>query len=112
MSQSTLDIIGNVIGWLGFTTSLTMLLPQVIKVMRTRDTKSLSLIMFILTFLNAVLWFAYGLLIAQMQLYIANACALVASLIIIGYILANHIKAKKQKNNQEVDELVSDTKSD
>ncbi|AKU79990.1 SemiSWEET family sugar transporter [Spiroplasma turonicum] len=84
-----------IIGWMGFTTSLLMLLPQVFKVIKTRDTKSLSLFMFILTFLNALIWFSFGLLTKSMQLYIANACAMTASIIIIVYIIINLIKSKK-----------------
>ncbi|ASP28466.1 hypothetical protein SCORR_v1c06940 [Spiroplasma corruscae] len=90
-----------IIGWFGFTTSFTMLLPQVVKVIKTRNTKSLSLIMFLLTFLNALLWFVYGLLTNSMQLYIANSCAMLASLIIIIYIILNILKAKNRKGKEQ-----------
>ncbi len=98
-----MDIAKEVIGWLGFATSFSMLLPQVIKVIRSRDTKSLSLVMFLLTFVNALLWFTYGLIEKNMQLYIANACAMAASVIILFFIIVNLLKIKNKSKKNKVE---------
>jgi MtN3 and saliva related transmembrane protein len=52
-------------------------LPQVIKTWRSRQTGDLSLIMFLVFCVGVVLWLAYGLLVGDLPLIVANAVTLV-----------------------------------
>ncbi len=57
--------------------------PQVIKAHKTRHTKDLSLIMYILLCAGLILWVAYGLLLRQAPIIAANAVTLVLCLYIV-----------------------------
>ncbi|MCZ8376972.1 MAG: SemiSWEET transporter [Beijerinckiaceae bacterium] len=58
--------------------------PQAIKVIRTRDTRSLSLVMYVMLAVGIVLWLVYGLLIVSWPLIGANLVTLVLVGIILG----------------------------
>ncbi|HWV52416.1 MAG TPA: SemiSWEET transporter [Pseudorhodoplanes sp.] len=50
--------------------------PQVIKAWRTRQTKDISLGMFVLMVTGVVLWLVYGVLIGDVPLIVANLVTL------------------------------------
>ena len=58
-------------------------LPQVIKAHRTRQTKDLSLIMYIMLSIGLILWTTYGLLLKETPIIAANAVTLVLCLYIV-----------------------------
>lgn len=60
-------------------------IPQVIKVIKTKDTKSLSLGMYSMQVLGVLLWLIHGFVIGDMALIIANAVTFCLSLIILVY---------------------------
>ncbi len=57
--------------------------PQAIKVIRTRDTRSLSLVMYLMLACGIALWLVYGLLIGSWPLIGANLITLVLVSIIL-----------------------------
>lgn len=59
--------------------------PQVIKVVKTKDTAALSLGMYSIQVLGIALWLIYGLSISDFALILANAVTLCLSLTILGY---------------------------
>lgn len=48
------------IGFLAALLGTTSLLPQIIKIWKTRCTKSISLIMYIIICIDSILWITYG----------------------------------------------------
>lgn len=58
-------------------------LPQVIKAYRTRETKSLSLVMYLVLLTGVSTWFAYGLLISSFSIILANAVTAVLVLLVL-----------------------------
>jgi len=58
-------------------------LPQAIKVIKTRDTKSLSLPMYIIFTIGVLLWLLYGLLVRDIPVIAANTITSVFSAIIL-----------------------------
>lgn len=60
-------------------------LPQVIMVMKTKDTKSISLKMYILFISGTILWFIYGLLIKNIPITLANFITGALAFIILYY---------------------------
>ena len=58
------------------------LLPQVIKVLKTKDTSSLSLGMYSLQVIGVFLWLVHGVVISDMALLIANVITFGLSMII------------------------------
>ncbi len=67
----------------GAVTALTFL-PQVIKTWKEKSAKDISLYMFLITFVNEIMWLVWGLLINNMVVILTNAVMLVMSGIMIG----------------------------
>ncbi len=57
--------------------------PQVIKTLKTKDTKGISLLMYSVTTLGIFLWLVYGLLINDTPIILANAVTIVLTLSIL-----------------------------
>lgn len=58
-------------------------LPQAFKVIKTKDTEGISLLMYLINVTGIFLWFIYGLMIHDGALIIANGIAFVLSSIIL-----------------------------
>lgn len=74
---SLTDLIGNAAS----ATAVVIMVPQVIKIIRTKDVRGLSLGMMVLYFVNCSLWLAYGWLIAAFPLVFCNSIAVVIGLV-------------------------------
>ena len=59
--------------------------PQVYKVVTTKDTKSISLPMYVLFVFGIALWLIYGLIKQDIPIIIANAVTLVLACVILFY---------------------------
>ena len=75
------ELIGNFAA--GATTA--SFIPQAIKVMRTRDTHSISLWMYVIFTFGVVLWLMYGILLKAHPIMLANAVTLIFAAVILGY---------------------------
>jgi len=73
------DILGYAAGAL---TAFTFL-PQVIKTWKEKSAKDVSLYMFIIAFLNEIMWLVYGFMINNWVIIATNAVMLVMSSIMI-----------------------------
>ena len=58
-------------------------LPQVIKVLQTKDTKAISLGMYLMSVIGIFLWMVHGYRIGDMALFIANVGTVCLALIIL-----------------------------
>lgn len=59
--------------------------PQVIKVVKTKDTKSISLIMYLMSTIGIFLWMMHGLMIKDSALFYANMVTFGLALVILIY---------------------------
>jgi len=66
-----------IVGFLASLLSILNQFPQAIKVFRTQDTKSLSLVMYCIVVVAISLWLVYGILLKDSPLIWANALSLV-----------------------------------
>jgi MtN3 and saliva related transmembrane protein len=57
--------------------------PQVVKTWKTRSTADLSLSMFLVLVIGVVLWLAYGMLLGDVPLIVANGITLILTGIIL-----------------------------
>jgi MtN3 and saliva related transmembrane protein len=57
--------------------------PQTIKTIRTRDTKSISLAMYVMFTAGIALWLVYGLLVESWPLIFANSITFLLALTIL-----------------------------
>lgn len=76
-----MDSIGFIAGFL----TTASLLPQVIKVIRTKDTKSLSLLMYFIFIIGISLWIVYGFSKDDYPLIFSNIVTLSFGVIILRY---------------------------
>ncbi len=58
-------------------------LPQTIQVIKTKQTKDISLNMYIALTIGVVLWLIYGILLSEIPIIIANGITLVFSVVIL-----------------------------
>ena len=85
---------------IGFTAAICStfaLLPQVIRVWKTRETDQLSGGAFMLMFVGAILWFTYGVLREDMVIISANSI----TLLFIAYIIVIKAKNTYSSNQQQ-----------
>lgn len=60
-------------------------IPQVIKVVKTKETKSISLVMYCVSVTGLCLWIVHGILIKDAAVLLANSFTLLLSSIILLY---------------------------
>jgi MtN3 and saliva related transmembrane protein len=73
------------IGYAAATLTTVSFVPQAIKTLRTRDTRSISLGMYMTFVAGIVLWFCYGLVLGSWPMIIANVVtfALAGSILLL-----------------------------
>lgn len=59
------------------------LVPQVIKTLKTKSTKDVSLGMFVIFTLGVILWLVYGFLTASISMIVANSLTFVLAAVIL-----------------------------
>lgn len=83
----------SVIGFLAAACSVSSFVPQAFKILRTRDTSSLSPPMYALTTTGFLLWTAYGVAQGQWPLILTNAvCFVLAAFILVMTLLPKREK--------------------
>lgn len=86
MHLSASDIVGFVAG----ICTTTSFLPQVIKTMRTRSTRDISLGMWFLLFVGSFLWLVHGIQIDSIPIILANG----VTLVLVGIVLFLKVRYK------------------
>jgi len=61
-----------IIGMIGASLTTVAFLPQAIKTIRTKNTRDLSLGMFVLSEMGVIMWLIYGILISDPPIIFAN----------------------------------------
>ena len=74
-----------IIAWAASLVSTISFLPQVIKTIKTKHTRDLSLPMYILTILGVILWSIYGISLKSWPMIATNIFIFTFASIIIGY---------------------------
>ena len=73
-----------IMGYLAAFLTTVAFFPQTYQTIKTRDTKSISLSMYVLFTAGIALWLAYGILIESLPLIFANAITFVMAATILG----------------------------
>jgi len=77
--------IANIIGLLAGAFTTAAFIPQVIKTLKTRSTKDISLGMFLVTSTGLALWLLYGILAGALPVIVANSISLPLCLTIVAF---------------------------
>ncbi|TRZ77159.1 hypothetical protein D4R87_03385 [bacterium] len=76
-----MDLLTQIIGFLAVIVGTLIMLPQVIKTIKTKKAADISLIMLIFYFLSCSLWLIYGVLLLSWPLIICNFIVLIISIV-------------------------------
>jgi MtN3 and saliva related transmembrane protein len=68
----------------GFCTTISFV-PQVLKIVRTRDTKGISLFMYIIFTTGIICWLAYGIFLNDLPIIVCNGITLCLAATILGF---------------------------
>lgn len=74
--------------FLGFTAAILTtlaLVPQLVKIIKTKSVNDISLGMFSMFFIGVTLWLVYGLLIKSPPLIVANFVSMIMNMAILAY---------------------------
>ena len=77
------DILVTIIGLIGAILTTIGFLPQMIKVIQTKQTRDISLGMYIIMIIGAVFWLTYGIILSSIPIIFANSISFVFVLIIL-----------------------------
>lgn len=86
-----------ILGFIAAALTTGSFLPQAIKTIRTNDTRSISLFMYLLFSTGTLLWLIFGMLSSNMPIIVANAITLVFAVIILFYKVRNQKKGNINK---------------
>lgn len=73
----------DLLGYIAAFLTTTSFLPQVIRTLRTGDTRSISFTMYLMLVAGVAAWLAYGLLLGALPIVLANGMTLLLSSIIL-----------------------------
>ncbi len=73
------------VGFMAAVLTTTSFIPQAIKAIKTKNTKDLSLPMYIIFNSGVFLWFMYGIFTTDLPVTLANGITLIFSMIILIY---------------------------
>ena len=72
-----------ILGFLAAVCTTASFVPQVWHILKTRDTRAISLMMYLLFTVGVVLWLVYGIMIGSAPVIVANSITLVLALVIL-----------------------------
>jgi MtN3 and saliva related transmembrane protein len=73
--------------WLGYVAAVlttAAFVPQALKTIRSRDTRGISLAMYVVFTIGVMFWFAYGVALGSWPMIIANTITFALAAIILG----------------------------
>lgn len=91
-----MDLLTTIIGYSASLAGMSIMIPQVIKTIRTKSAKDLSWVMMALFFVNCILWVAYGALIRDIPVMITN------SWVVVVLVIQSILKAKYEREAPKV----------
>lgn len=78
-------VASEVIGYVAAILTTASFVPQVLQVVRTRDTRAISRTMYVAFCIGIAMWLLYGIALASPPIIAANAVTLVLASVVLGY---------------------------
>lgn len=72
-----------IIGFMAATCTTISFIPQVLRILKTRDTKGISLSMYSIFTVGVACWLIYGCFLGSLPIILANAVTLILALTIL-----------------------------
>ncbi|MBI5392777.1 PQ-loop repeat-containing protein [Candidatus Woesearchaeota archaeon] len=90
-----------ILGWTATFLFSIMIVPQMIKTIKSKDTKGVSLLLFIIFLIANIIALIYAILITQPPLIIKYVIAILTTITYIGIFFYYSLKQKKDKEKRE-----------
>jgi MtN3 and saliva related transmembrane protein len=87
-------LLPDLLGYAAACLTTTAFVPQVVHTVRTRDTRSISLGMYLLFCGGVALWALYGLVLSAWPIVLANGVTLLLALTVLVYKLTEQRRAR------------------
>ena len=74
------------LGWMGYaaaTCTTLSFIPQAVKTIRSRDTRGISLLMYVVFTIGIGFWFGYGIVLGSWPMLLSNVVTLALALVIL-----------------------------
>ncbi|AXY01976.1 glutathione synthetase [Vibrio alfacsensis] len=84
-----------ILGYIAATCTTCAFIPQVMHILKTKDTSSISLGMYTIFILGVFLWMTYGFIVADLPVMLANAITLLLASIIWGIKIRHTLRRRK-----------------
>lgn len=84
----------NIIGYLAAFCTTAAFIPQVLLVIKTKDTRGISLGMYIVFCIGLSLWLIYGIFKNDTAIILANVITLALASIVLGYKVRERLKTR------------------
>ncbi|HOV15808.1 MAG TPA: SemiSWEET transporter [Spirochaetota bacterium] len=81
-----------IIGFLAGILTTSAFLPQLIKIIKSRHTKDLSILTYVIFCLGIILWLLYGIYHKSLPIIIFNSITFVLNFVILMLIIFNNLK--------------------
>jgi MtN3 and saliva related transmembrane protein len=75
--------IANILGFIAAGIGIIVFLPQAWRVWKTKDTKSISLLTFLILVFSSALWTSYGIILSAAPIILVNAIIIVLGSFIV-----------------------------
>jgi MtN3 and saliva related transmembrane protein len=95
------DLFFTIIGYVAAVGTTVSFVPQAIKCIVTKDTRNISLWMYVLFVFGTACWLAYGIYYKQLQVAIANAITFILAATILILKICNLKKEKAENESKE-----------
>lgn len=90
-----------IIGYIAALCTSLSFMPQAIKVIRTQNTESLSLLMYSVFSFGVAMWLLYGFLLGDLPMIIANVVTLFFAVIILALKVRHRLTERRALSNTE-----------
>ncbi len=95
-----MDFWFNFIGYTASVLSTIAFIPQAFYVVKTKDTRSISLPTYTIFVLSVIFWFVYGIMLRDMPIIASNVICIVMGMIILWYKAKDTLALKIQRKNE------------
>lgn len=72
-----------ILGLIAATLTTISFFPQAVKIIKTRDARSISLVMYSILVVGIAMWVVYGFLVGDLPILLANIITLIPTLVIL-----------------------------
>ncbi len=73
-----------ILGLVAATFTTAAFIPQAVKIIKTKHTKDISVVMYSMLIVGIILWLVYGIMIEELPIILTNSVTLIFTSIILG----------------------------